>query len=121
MLFSKTLSIAAIALATIASTFVEATPIPAEPVDAVSTYIPVSDRVYTAEQIEEHHQLMKRAFNGANDWNCKPKAGQRPVILVHGLVSRFYLFQEDWLGGCRSDWISAPHSSAFCSLKIIRC
>ncbi|KAF9540380.1 hypothetical protein EC957_004373 [Mortierella hygrophila] len=94
MLFSKTLSIAAIALATIASTFVEASPIPAEPVDAVSAYIPVSDRIYTAEQIEEHEQLMKRAFNGANDWNCKPKAGQRPVILVHGLIGNGW---DNWL------------------------
>ncbi|KAF9139425.1 hypothetical protein BGX30_007993 [Mortierella sp. GBA39] len=94
MLFSKTLSIAAIALATIASTFVEASPIPVEPVDAVSAYIPVSDRIYTAEQIEEHEQLMKRAFNGANDWNCKPKAGQRPVILVHGLIGNGW---DNWL------------------------
>ncbi|KAG0287052.1 hypothetical protein BGZ96_008980 [Linnemannia gamsii] len=75
MLFSKTPSLAAIALATIASTFVEASPVPTEPINAVSDYIPVS---------EHHEQMMKRAFNGANDWNCKPKTDQRPVILVHG-------------------------------------
>ncbi|KAG0276979.1 hypothetical protein BGZ96_003062 [Linnemannia gamsii] len=94
MLFSKTFSIAAIALATIASTFVEASPIPTEPINAVSDYIPLSERVYTAAQIDEHEQLMKRAFNGANDWNCKPKAGQRPVILVHGLIGNGW---DNWL------------------------
>jgi hypothetical protein len=109
MLFSKTLSIAAIALATIASTFVEASPIPAEPVDAVSAYIPVSERVYTAAQIEEHEQLMKRAFNGANDWNCKPKAGQRPVILVHGLVGELvcsFIFLLVGRGTTRQDGVA---------------
>ncbi|KAF9915113.1 hypothetical protein FBU30_002161 [Linnemannia zychae] len=93
MLFSKSLSVAAIALAAIASTFIEASPIPAEPA-AVSTYIPVSERIYTAEEIHAAEEMRKRAFNGSNDWNCKPKPGQRPVILVHGLIGNSW---DNWL------------------------
>lgn len=28
---------------------------------------------------------------GADDWNCKPAAGQRPVILIHGYIANAYV------------------------------
>ncbi|KAF9113311.1 hypothetical protein BGX27_001847 [Mortierella sp. AM989] len=93
MFISKTLSIVAIALATIASTLVEASPIPVS--DAVSTYVPLSKRVYTAEQIDHHERILKRSSVGFNDWSCKPSASRpRPIILVHGLIANGW---DNWL------------------------
>ncbi|KAG0041349.1 hypothetical protein BGZ90_009911, partial [Linnemannia elongata] len=98
MLFSKTISAAvAIALATIATSFVEASPVRipeglvARSVESAAAdasaaaYVPLSERTWTAEEIEEHHQWIKRSSSGINDWNCVPAAGKRPVVLVHGL------------------------------------
>ncbi|KAH7060136.1 secreted lipase [Linnemannia elongata] len=100
MLFSKTISAAvAIALATIATSFVEASPVRipeglvARSVESAATdasaaaYVPLSERTWTAEEIEEHHQWIKRSSSGINDWNCVPAAGKRPVVLVHGLIA----------------------------------
>ncbi|KAF9154005.1 hypothetical protein BG015_002148 [Linnemannia schmuckeri] len=101
MLFSKTISAAvAIALATIATSFVEASPVripeglvarsveSATAADAsAAAYVPVSERTWTAEEIEEHHQWVKRSSAGINDWDCTPAAGKRPVVLVHGLIA----------------------------------
>ncbi|KAG0205421.1 hypothetical protein BGX28_002992 [Mortierella sp. GBA30] len=92
MLFSKTLSVAAIALATIACSFVEASPIPT---DAVSEYVPLSKRTYATDQIEAHERIQKRSTFGFNDWSCKPsKAHPRPIVLVHGLIGNGW---DNWL------------------------
>ncbi|KAG0296255.1 hypothetical protein BGZ96_009901, partial [Linnemannia gamsii] len=104
MLFSKTISAAvAIALATIATSFVEASPVripeglvarsveSAVAADASSpdaaAFSPLSERTWTAEEIEEHHQWVKRSSSGINDWSCVPSAGKRPIVLVHGLIA----------------------------------
>ncbi|KAK3828219.1 MAG: triacylglycerol lipase [Benniella sp.] len=92
MIFSKTLSVAALALAAIASVFVDASPIPASQVEA---YVPVAERVYTAEQLEHHAALRKRGLPGVNDWNCKPsQAHPKPLILIHGLIANEW---DNWL------------------------
>ena len=84
MIFSKTLSVAVLALVAIASVLVDASPIPAPQVEA---YIPVAERVYTAEQLNQHAALRKRGLPGVNDWSCKPsQAHPKALILVHGLV-----------------------------------
>ncbi|KAG0255309.1 hypothetical protein BG011_005201 [Mortierella polycephala] len=91
MLFSKTLSVVAIALAAISGSIVEASPIPA----SVSEYVPVSKRSYTAEQIQEFEKIEKRSSSGINDWGCKPsRAHPRPLILVHGLIGNGW---DNWL------------------------
>ncbi|KAF9097574.1 hypothetical protein BGX29_008488 [Mortierella sp. GBA35] len=106
MLFSKSISVTvSIALAAIASSFVEASPlrIPEGPVarsvesivaadassDGATAYVPVSERVYTAEQLAEHEVwLQKRSSAGYNDWSCIPTAAHpRPIVLVHGLIA----------------------------------
>ncbi|KAF9950320.1 hypothetical protein BGZ70_001420 [Mortierella alpina] len=67
MLFTKTFSIAAAALVAIASSLVEASPIPN---DAVSEYVPLSKRSYTTEEIEAHERIQKRSSigNGWDNW-----------------------------------------------------
>ncbi|KAF8985011.1 hypothetical protein BGZ46_006301 [Entomortierella lignicola] len=93
MYIPKTLSIVAIALATIASSLVEASPIPVS--NAVSTYVPVSERKYTAEQLDQNERILKRSSSGFNDWSCVPsKSHPRPVILVHGLIGNGW---DNWL------------------------
>ncbi|KAF9345606.1 hypothetical protein BGX26_002961 [Mortierella sp. AD094] len=93
MFISKTLSIVAIALAAIASTLVEASPIPVS--TAVSTYVPVSERKYTAEQIDQHERILKRSSSGFNDWSCKPSSSHpRAIVLVHGLIGNGW---DNWL------------------------
>ncbi|KAF9140352.1 hypothetical protein BGX30_006664 [Mortierella sp. GBA39] len=100
MLFSKTISSAvAIALATIATSFVEASPVRipeglvARSVESAvadtsaAAYVPLSKRSWTAEEIEEHHQWIKRSSAGINDWSCVPAAGKLPIVLVHGLIA----------------------------------
>ncbi|KAF8954347.1 hypothetical protein BGZ46_002946, partial [Entomortierella lignicola] len=85
MYILNTLSIIAIALAIIASSLVEASPIPDS--SAVSTYVPVNERKYTVEQLDQHERILKRSSSGYNDWSCVPsKTHPRPVILVHGLT-----------------------------------
>ncbi|OAQ34563.1 alpha/beta-hydrolase [Linnemannia elongata AG-77] len=65
----------------------------ARPVDSAASdasaaaYVPLSERTWTAEEIEEHHQWIKRSSSGINDWNCVPADGKRPVVLVHGLMA----------------------------------
>lgn len=91
MIFSKTLSVAALALVAIATVLVEASPVPFH---KAAPYVPVRERIYTAEQIEQHANLMKRASAGWNDYSCKPSAAHpRPLILVHGLVGVPFLFR----------------------------
>ncbi|KAF9186559.1 hypothetical protein BGZ49_004172 [Haplosporangium sp. Z 27] len=93
MYILNTLSIIAIALATIASSLVEASPIPDS--NAVSTYVPVNERKYTAEQLDQHERILKRSSSGYNDWSCVPsKTHPRPVILVHGLIRNGW---DNWL------------------------
>jgi hypothetical protein len=87
MRFTKTLSITVIALATIVSTVVATLPLPIGST-AISTYVPLSQRTFTAEDVANFEKLVSLTFDGFNDWSCKPKAGQRPVILVHGLVRK---------------------------------
>ncbi|KAG0366820.1 alpha/beta hydrolase fold protein [Gamsiella multidivaricata] len=89
----KTLFAAAVALATIASTLVEASPIPANA--AVSNYVPVTKRMYTAEQVDQHEKILKRSSVGFNDWSCKPSSAHpRAIILVHGLIANNW---DNWL------------------------
>ncbi|KAF9981374.1 hypothetical protein BGZ65_004022 [Modicella reniformis] len=93
MLLSKSLSVVALTLAAIASSFVQASPIPAS--TAPDVYIPLKERVYTAEQIDQHTNIMKRSSSGFNDWSCKPSAAHpRPIVLVHGLIGNGW---DNWL------------------------
>lgn len=92
MIFNKARSVACMALAMIAVSFVEASPIPAKAPN-VKAYVPVRERVYTAEQLAEHEMLQKRSSSGLNDWNCVPSASHpHPLVLVHGLVSFLFVF-----------------------------
>ncbi|KAG0361021.1 hypothetical protein BG005_009363 [Podila minutissima] len=67
---------------------VEAIPLLVAPSDSVATgtYVPLSERSFTAEQHAEHERILKRSSIGWNDWNCKPKPGKNPLVMVHGLV-----------------------------------
>ncbi|KAG0011720.1 hypothetical protein BGZ82_002900 [Podila clonocystis] len=71
---------------------VEATPLLVAPSDSVATgpYVPLSKRAFTAEQHAEHERILKRSSIGWNDWNCKPKPGKNPLVMVHGLGSNAY-------------------------------
>ncbi|KAF9287948.1 hypothetical protein BGZ74_000990 [Mortierella antarctica] len=83
MHFTKSF-VAAVAFALASNLVVEASPIPSK---AVEAYVPMSKRKFTAEEIDHHEGLFKRAFPGVNNWNCKPSAARpRAVILVHGLI-----------------------------------
>ncbi|KAF8983553.1 hypothetical protein CPC16_008877 [Podila verticillata] len=83
MHFAKSL-VAAVAFAIASNFVVEASPIPPK---AVEAYVPMSERKFTAEEIDHHEGLFKRAFPGVNNWNCKPsKSRPRAVVLVHGLI-----------------------------------
>ncbi|KAG0237997.1 hypothetical protein BGW41_008262 [Actinomortierella wolfii] len=58
-------------------------------------YIPLSERVFTPEDYAAHEALQKRLdLPGVNDWSCKPKPGQPPVVLVHGLLGNGW---DNWL------------------------
>lgn len=66
---------------------VEAIPLLVAPSDSVATgtYVPLSERSFTAEQHAEHERILKHSSIGWNDWNCKPKPGKNPLVMVHGL------------------------------------
>lgn len=55
------------------------------PTAVASGYVPLNERTFTAEQHAEHERILKRSSLGWNDWNCKPKPGKNPLIMVHGL------------------------------------
>ncbi|KAF9383533.1 hypothetical protein CPC16_008879 [Podila verticillata] len=79
--------IASLALAVLSS--VEAAPL-ALPTAVGAGYVPLNERTFTAEQHAEHERILKRSSLGWNDWNCKPKPGKNPLIMVHGLGSNAY-------------------------------
>ncbi|KAG0090132.1 hypothetical protein BGZ93_002944 [Podila epicladia] len=83
--------ITSLALALMPSS-VEATPLLLAPSDSVATgpYVPLSERIFTAEQHDEHERILKRSSIGWNDWNCRPKPGKKPLVMVHGLGSNAY-------------------------------
>ncbi|KAG0270254.1 hypothetical protein DFQ27_009046 [Actinomortierella ambigua] len=105
MLFSKTLVSVATILAVTLQT-VQAVPsimglgdgIPQPPSNAFTPdgqYIPLSERVFSAEDFEAHDKLEKRVdLPGVNNWDCKPKPGQAPLILVHGLLGNGW---DNWV------------------------
>ncbi|KAF9166193.1 hypothetical protein DFQ26_008515, partial [Actinomortierella ambigua] len=105
MLFSKTLVSVATILAVTLQT-VHAVPsimglgdgIPQPPSNAFTPdgqYIPLSERVFSAEDFEAHDKLEKRVdLPGVNNWDCKPKPGQAPLILVHGLLGNGW---DNWV------------------------
>lgn len=85
MHFAKSF-VAAVAFAIASNFVVEASPIPPK---AVEAYVPMSERKFTAEEIDHHEGLFKRAFPGVNNWNCKPSQSRpRAVVLVHGLIGK---------------------------------
>ncbi|KAF9975250.1 hypothetical protein BGZ73_001186 [Actinomortierella ambigua] len=105
MLFSKTLISVATVL-TAALQAVQAAPLTSTSGDTIlhppanaftpdGQYIPLSERVFSAEDYKTHNELQKRIdLPGVNNWACKPKAGQAPVVLVHGLLGNGW---DNWL------------------------
>ncbi|KAF9321870.1 hypothetical protein BG003_010126 [Podila horticola] len=85
-------TITSFALVAFVLSSVEATPLLVAPSDSVATgpYVPLRERTFTAEQHTEHERILKRSSVGWNDWNCKPKPGKNPLVMMHGLGSNAY-------------------------------
>ncbi|KAF9968184.1 hypothetical protein BGZ73_000212 [Actinomortierella ambigua] len=105
MQFSKTLVSFAVVM-TIALHAVQAVPMvpsssnsfPTPPANAFTPdgqYIPLSERVFSADDYKAHSEMEKRLdLPGVNNWACKPKPGQAPIVLVHGLIGNGW---DNWL------------------------